>query len=206
MKTTSKILILGLVMVMGLCYTNQASAETASATGGAAQSGGAGAAVNLNFQIVIPAFIYFRVGTDGATIDQIQFAPTVAEVANATAGIAGTGGDLGGGTVTVSLVSNGGAVDITETNNGGLTGLANGAGNFISYAQINIATNNGNLPAPLLSNAASNSVSITPTAGNVTNRQAQWTYTYDNPATPPEAGTYGGAANGGQVTYTAAVP
>jgi hypothetical protein len=129
-------------------------------------------------------------------------------VAAGTAGIAATlaSGDMGNGIVTVSLISNAGGVDITETNSGA-TGLADGAGNFISYIQINTATNNGTLPAPALSNAASNSVSIAPTIGNVTNRQAQWTYTYDNPATPPAAGTYGGTvANGGRVTYTAAIP
>ncbi len=204
MKTTSKIFILGLVMVMALCYTNSANAESNFATGAAAQSGGAGAAVNLDFQIVIPAFIYFRVGSDLAAIDQIQFAPTADEVATA-ATTAGTGGDLGNGTVTVSLVSNAGGVRITETNSG-VTGLADGTGNFISYAQINTGTSDGNLPAPVLSNAASNIVNIAPTAGNVTDRQAVWTYTYDNPATPPEAGTYGGLANGGRVTYTAAIP
>lgn len=205
MKTTSKIFILGLVMVMALCYTNSANAESNFATGAAAQSGGAGAAVNLDFQIVIPAFIYFRVGSDLAVIDQIVFSPTPDQVANATAGIAGVGGDLGVGTVTVSLVSNAGGVRITETNSG-VTGLADGTGNFISYAQINTGTSDGNLPAPMLSNAASNIVNIAPTAGNVTDRQAVWTYTYDNPATPPAAGTYGGLANGGRVTYTAAIP
>ena len=129
-------------------------------------------------------------------------------MAAATAGIAGTGGNVGGGVVTVSLVSNAGAVDIAEANNSGGNGLGDGAGNFISYAQINTTTNDGNLPAPLLSDGGTNSVSIPVTAGNITNRQAQWTYTYDNPATPPEAGTYGtgGAATGGQVTYTAAIP
>lgn len=208
MKTTSKIFILGLVMVMALCYTNSANAESNFATGAAAQSGGAGAAVNLDFQIVIPAFIYFRVGSDLAAIDQIQFAPTADEVATA-ATTAGTGGDLGNGTVTVSIVSNAGlgaGVVVIETNNSGGNGLYDGVANYISYAQIITATNNGNLPAPILSNGASNSVNIAATAGAITNRQAQWTYTYNSPVTPPAAGTYGGLANGGRVTYTAATP
>ena len=208
MKTKARVILLGLVMAIAFCYATSVRAESNFATGAAAQSGGAGAAVNLDFQIVIPTFIYFRVGSSGAAIDQIQFTPTADEVANATAGIAGTGGDLGTGIVTVSLVSNAGGVDITESNNSAGAGLGDGAGNYISYAQINTATNDGNLPAPVLSDAGSNSVSIPVTAGNITNRQAQWTYTYDNPATPPEAGTYGtgGAATGGRVTYTAAIP
>jgi len=206
MKTKARVILLGLVMAIAFCYATSVRAETSFATGVAAQSGGTGAAVNLDFQIIIPEFIYFRVGSDLAVIDQILFSPTPAQVANAILGIAGTGGDLLGGTVTVSLVSNSGGVDITETNNSGGSGLGDGTGNFISYGQINTATTDGNLPAPALSNSNLNSVSITPTSGAITNRQAQWTYTYDNPATPPAAGTYGGSANGGQVTYTAAVP
>jgi len=208
MKTKARITLFGLVMVIALCYANFANAESNVATGAAAQSGGAGAAVNLDFQIVIPAFLYFRVGTIGS-VDTILFTPTADEVATA-ATTTGTGGDLGSGTVTVSVISNAGlgaGVDITETNNSGGLGLGDGGiVNYISYAQINTATNNGNLPAPQLSNGGSNSVNVPATAGAITNRQAQWTYTYNNPVTPPAAGTYGGAANGGQVTYTAATP
>jgi len=208
MKTKARIILLGLVIAIALCYANFANAESNSAIGAAAQSGGTGAAVNLDFQITIPAFIYFRVGSTAAVIDQIQFAPTADEVATA-ATTAGTGGDLGSGTVTVSIVSNAGlgaGVDITETNNSGGNGLYDGTANYISYSQINTISNNGNLPAPVLSDAGSNSVNIAATAGTITNRQAQWTYTYDNPVTPPAAGTYGGLANGGRVTYTAATP
>ncbi len=207
MKTKARITLFGLVMVIGLCYANLASAESNFATGGAAQSGGGGAAVNLDFQIVIPQFIFFRVGSAGATVDLIEFTPTADEVANATAGIAATAasGDLGSGTVTVSIVSNtttvANPVVITETNDTMSSGLSDGSGNWISYNQINTGTNNGLLPAPDLSNSNSNSVSIAPNFGDITNIQAQWTYTYDNPGTPPVAGTYAG-----QVTYTAAIP
>ena len=212
MKTKARIILLGLVMAVVFCYVTSVRAESNFVTGAAAGSGGTGAPVNLDFQIVIPAFIYFQVGTAGAGIDQILFSPTPAEVAGATLGIAGAGGDLGGGTVTVSLISNAGVigsgVNITETNNSGGNGLANadGTATYINYAQINTGTNNGNLPGPLLSNGGSNSVNIANTAGVITNEQAQWTYTYDNPATAPAAGTYGGNAFGGRVTYTAAVP
>ena len=207
MKTKARIILLGLVMAIALCYVTSVRAESSFVTGGAAQSGGTGAAVNLDFQITIPSFLYFRVGSIAAT-DQIQFAPTADEVATA-ATTTGTGGDLGSGTVTVSIVSNAGlgaGVDITETNSSGGSGLADGTGNFISYAEINTATNNGALPAPVLSDAGSNSVNIAATAGAITNRQAVWTYTYINPATIPAAGTYGGSSNGGRVTYTAATP
>ena len=205
MKTKAGIIVLGLVMAVAFCYGTSVRAETNFATGGAAGSGGTGAAVNLDFRITIPAFIFFQVGQSGAGIDQIDFAPTATDIATPGAITAGTGGDLGSGTVTVSLISNAGGVDIAETNNSGGNGLSDGT-NYISYAQISTATSDAGLSAPALTNTGVNSHSITPTAGNITNRTAQWTYTYVNPATPPLAGTYGGSANGGRVTYTVAVP
>jgi hypothetical protein len=207
MNPTAKVKIVGLVLALVLCYFSPASAESTVVTGAAAQSGGAGAAARLDFQITIPSFISFRVGSAGGAIDMITFNPTAADVAAGTAGTAGGGGDLGGGIVTVSLISNSGAVTITETNNSGGTGLGNGVGAFISYAQINTADSGaGGIAPPALSNAGGNTSAIATTVGNITVRNSQWTYTYDNPATPPDAGTYGGSANGGRVTYTAAIP
>ncbi len=209
MKPTAKVKMVGLVLALALCYFIPAtvSAETNVVTGVAAQSGGAGAAARLDFQITIPSFIVFRVGTAGGTIDTIQFNPSAADVAAGTAGIAGIGGDVGGGVVTVALISNGGGVTITETNNSGGNGLGNGGGAFISYGQINTADSGaGGIAPPALSDSNNNTSAIAPTAGSITNRTSTWTYTYDNPATPPVAGTYGGAANGGRVTYTAAIP
>jgi len=198
MKTTSKIFILGLVMVMALCYANSAVADTDSATGA-----GATASVDLDFQIVIPSFIYFRVGTATAgTVDVITFSPTGTDVSTPAAITAGTGGDVGGGAVNVDVISNGGIITIAEANNSSTNGLGDGAGNFISYAQINTA-DGGTITAPALSDAGGNNVTI-PAGINVLSDV--WTYTYTNPALPPVAGTYGTSANGGRVTYTAAIP
>lgn len=197
MKTTSKNFILGLVMVITLCYVNFASADSDFATGA-----GATASVDLDFQIVIPNFIYFRVGTAVAgTVDTITFTPTAAEVATGAI-TAGAGGDAGGGAVNVDVISNGGNITITEANNGGGNGLYDGIANYISYAQIN--TGSGAIPAPALSDAGGTTATIL--SAGVTNLSDVWTYTYTNPATPPVAGTYGTAANGGRVTYTAAIP
>jgi hypothetical protein len=199
MKTKARIILLGLVMVIALCYVNFANAESNSATGAAAVSGGAGAPVNLDFQIIIPEFIYFQVGSDLAVIDQIEFTPTADEVANATPGIAATAasGDLGSGSVTVSLVSNAGNITITERNDHPGLGLVSGSGN-ISYVQIN--TGDGAIPAPILSDAGGNTSPIV-SAGGITDLSDVWTYTYTNPGTPPLPDTYTG-----RVTYTAAIP
>ena len=193
-----KLLTLG--AVMGLAMIPAAHADQSVVTGAAASSGGAGAAADLNFRIRIPTFIVFRVGSVAST-DEILFAPTALEVADATADIAGTGGDAAASAVNVRLVSNGGAITITETNNGGGTGLNKGA-DSISYAQIDTTeTGGGGISPPTLSDAGGNTSTPAVTAGNVTARSTVWTYDYDNTATPPEPGDYTGT-----VTYTAAIP
>jgi hypothetical protein len=193
-KKTAKGKILILMLTLVLCCLGTAGAETGTATGNGALS----ASARLNFQITIPKFIIFTVGTAGAAIDTVQFDPTPTDVASATANLGATGGT---GNLAVSIISNGGQVTLQEANNGGGNGLSDGGTNYISYAQINTADSAGSITPPTLSDAGGNSQTVTPSAGVVTIRNDTWTYTYDNPATPPAPGTYTG-----QVTYTAAVP
>lgn len=190
MKTKARIILLGLVMVIAFCYVNFANAESNFATGAGPQSADA----SLDFQIVIPKFIYFRVGTAGiGSIDTINFNPTVDEIS--TGGI--TTGAPAGGAVAVSLVSNGGTITITTANDGSNNGLADGL-NYISYDQINTLAG-GTIPAPDLTNAGAVAAVVIPSA-DITVANDIWTYTYSNPGTPPVPGTYTG-----RVTYTAAI-
>lgn len=164
------------------------------------------APAHLDFSIVIPRFLTFRVGTAGATIDFITFTVPVASVGNSIA-VAGTGGDAGAGVVTVSVQGNGGQITITETNNSAGAGLTNGLGDAIPYSEIGTTSSDpSNLPAPTLSNGSSNTAQPVLTGARVTNRSGTWTYAYKN-TTVPGSGTYGGVnTNGGRVTYTAAMP
>ena len=192
--------LISAAIVASLAYTQGSFADTQIVTGAAALPGGAGASVNLDFQITIPAFLSFRVGS-AAIVDQIDFDPTVADVLAPTLGMAGTGGDLGAGTVTVEIRSNGstvgGSVQITEATTVA-TGLSNGTAT-IDWAQINTTdTGGGGIPAPVLSNASNNTSSVATTSAGVVDRTSVWTYTYDNPAVPPQSGVYTGTA-----TYTA---
>ena len=191
MKTKARIILLGLVMAIAFCYATSVRAESSFAIGSPAI-----ASVNLDFQIVIPRFIYFRVGTVGS-VDTINFAPTPTDVYTGTT-IGGTGGDaIFPGAVNVDVISNGGDITINTTNDGGGVGL-NGPG-ILSYSQIHTG-DTGNITAPdLTDGGAVAPVVITPAAG-VTNLSDIWTYTYENPATPPAAGTYTG-----QVTYAAGI-
>ncbi|MEJ2059764.1 MAG: hypothetical protein P8Y64_04680 [Gammaproteobacteria bacterium] len=191
---TMKTIILSAALAMAT-VPGIAAAQSTSATGGGALN----ASAKLDFQVVVPAFLYFRVGTAGATIDQIGFNVPGANVGDGTA-VAGTGGDAGGGAVNVVLRSNAGQVTITPTNNSA-SGLSDGAGNNISWSDITATSSDSNLPTPTLSNAGGTAVQPTLNgASSVTTRTATWTYSYANNSVVP-AGTYTG-----QVTYTAATP
>jgi len=203
---TNKLLKAALAISFGasLAAAIPAHAESVTVTGAGALS----APARLDFSIVIPRFLSFRVGTAGATIDQITFTVPGANVGDSTP-IAGTGGDAGGGSAAnVSVLGNGGQITITEANNGGGTGLAHAtlAGTSISYSQITTTSSDTvNLQRPVLSDAGGNTSTPVLNSGNVTNRSAVWTYAYAN-STIPSAGTYGTSAKGGRVTYTAAMP
>jgi hypothetical protein len=163
----------------------------------------------LNFTVNYPAFLRFRVGTAGATVNLITFTVPAAQVGNSVA-ISGTGGDAGGGTaVNVEVAGNNGQVTITPTNSSGGLGLGTptAADGRISYAEISTTTSVAQLPAPVLTNAGGAPVQPTLNSPLVTQRTAVWTYSYLN-QTIPSAGTYGGAtaARGGRVTYTATMP
>ncbi len=169
------------------------------------------APTRLDFRIIIPGFLRFRVGTNvPGTIDQITFdlTATPGNVGNSTA-VAGTGGDAGGGTAAnVTVQGNDGQITITESNNSGGNGLCTGtaADGFIAYSEIATTPSDPvNLPAPLLSNAGGGTSLPVLNAGKVTNRSGTWSYGYAN-TTTPSAGTYGTQANGGRVTYTASMP
>jgi len=197
MKHLTKTMVIILTMVMSMCWTSGVMAETSTVSVSVPPGGALNADARLNFRINIPKFIIFTVGTAGSTVDEVVFDPAVADVAVGNPGTAATTN----GTVTVSLISNGGMVAIAEANDGGGSGLSDGGINNISYSQIITDDTGSPIPAPTLSDAGGNSENVTPTINGITVETGQWTYTYDNPATPPAPGTYTG-----QVTYTASVP
>jgi hypothetical protein len=90
-----------------------ANAESSFQTGAGALSSSA----RVDFQITIPRFLALRVGTAGAPIDLVSFTVPAANVGNATP-VAGTGGDLGAGSVTASVLGNGGNVTLQATTAG----------------------------------------------------------------------------------------
>ena len=195
MKTRTTVMVLGLVMAMVFCYAGTVGADSSVATGAAAGIGGAGASADLYFQIAIPSFIYFKVGSVSG-VDTVDFQPTPNDVATGAATSA-----TSGGTVDVVLLSNAGQITIDEANNGGGNGLSDGGTNYISWSQIVATSSVPGLDPPQLSDIGVNTSIIATTSGNITDKNTQWTYVYNNPATPPVSGIYTGTA-----TYTAAIP
>ena len=205
MKTS--IVLKSLLGTAALTLPLMASAASTFTSGG----GTLNATATVNFTVVIPQFLYLRVGTGSsystgalttvAGTDLITFSPAVGAVGNGTA-VAGVGGDIPGGTETAAIIGNGGNVTLVAASTGP---LSDGLGDSISFTQI-ITTATGNaeptlLAAPPLSDTSSSET--VPATNKIVKADAKWTFSYLNTVTPA-AGTYGGSgANNGIVTYTA---
>lgn len=167
------------------------------------------ATARLDFQVIIPRVLMLQVGAAGAGIDQINFDMTATPAIVGDASLVnGTGGNLTGGVVDAKVLGNNGTVTLVATATGPLKTTA---GDTISYSEITTTATTGTvatptiLAAPVLTDAASAAVTLTPVAG-VVKQNAKWTFKYKNTNVVP-AGTYGGTvANNGRVTYTASMP
>lgn len=179
---------------------------------------GLGVEVALKHRVIIPAILYFRVGSSAVgTVDRVEF--DVAAGAGLATGNNATAASINiplgtsmpmnataNGNLTVDVRSNAGTVNISYSvsNASGLTGSNGG---YIPYEQIETIASNSALPAPVLSNAGAapgspGSVDINGTlyGGRVVDIQGNWRYRYRNELVPL-AGVYDG-----RVTYTASVP
>ncbi len=190
-------------------------AESSYVTGAGATS----ATAKLDFQIVVPKALYLRIGTgtDNAantTVDMLTFTVPGANIGDGTV-IAGTGGDLTSGAVTVRAYGNGGN---PITLNSSVTGpLSNGAGDTIPWSQITVTPaalatattgyTNAAITHPAFSATSGAGTATTLTVGSAKTARVEgkWTFAYANAAIVP-AGTYGTSTNGGRVTYTITQP
>ena len=170
------------------------------------------ASANLDFSVTIPKFVYVRIGTGSSmatttTVDHLVYTVPASNVGDGTA-IAGTGGDLTGGQVTARVIGNNGTIAFSSTT---LGAISNGAGDTISWSQMDVAvasnTTTTALGHPALADGSTTSINLSPTSGTkVTNLDAKWTFSYRN-QNIVAAGTYGGVnANNGRVTYAVSMP
>lgn len=185
-----------------------AHAESKFVTGSTSLS----ASANLDFTVTIPKFVYVRIGTgtnmaNNTSVDNLVYTVPAANVGDGTA-IAGTGGDLTAGQVTARVIGNNGTIAFSSTT---LGAMSNGAGDTISWGQMNVAvatnTSATALSHPALVDGSTTSINLAPTSGTkVTNLDAKWTFTYKN-QNVVAAGTYGGVnTNNGRVTYAVSMP
>lgn len=157
-------------------------------------------AANLDFRVIIPTFLRFRIGNPvGITL--VEFDMTGSE------DLVGDGSNVArtnGGAVPVQLVFNGGTTASVQAN--APAGLTNGGAGNIPYSEILSSSDNLNLDAPILVNGLGVAVPVLGGGSGILNQSANWTFQYSNTNVVP-GGTYGGAGvNGGRVVYTATAP
>ena len=175
---------------LGLIAMTPALAESQFTTGNAANLT---ASARLDFQINVPRFISFQVGSAGSVVDEVVFNVAAANVGNSAAVSPTTGSP-----VAVSLRGNGGPINITADTTG--TSLTNASADVIPFTQITTTAVGGIAAPTLVQNGVSAAVAVPVTAGRVTDRTATWSYTYANTA------VVGAGQYDGQVRYTATMP
>ena len=186
MKTVRSIRGLALtgVAALGLIAMTPALADSDFQTGNGALT----ASADLQFRVIVPKFIDFRVGSAGNTVDNVDFTVNVNDIGSGT----DVARDGGGNPIAVTLKSNAGNITLGAT---GPANLSNGT-DSIAWTEIKGVSSAGALlPVP----AVGGSATLTASAG-VIDRTANWTFAYDN-TNLVGAGTYTGT-----VTYTASAP
>ncbi|WP_241027101.1 hypothetical protein [Variovorax sp. RKNM96] len=172
---------------------------------------------SLDFTIAIQKFIFFRIGngdfpTPGGTTSTVSFTLTPSIPGGPTTPAAGnnTAVNWSGAAPGFTVTPNGNVLPVEVRSNAGqvilrataTAPLANGA-NTIPLSEITILSSNVNLPAPAIPNTGTGiGVTVIGTSFNnlVTQRNADWTFSYLNSASRT-AGTYSGT-----VTFTASTP
>ena len=210
------------VAVAALAFSGAAFAESNVNT---SSPGPTNATARLDFSIVIPRVLFLQVGTgtnlaNNTAIDLLTFTVPAASLGN-TVAVAGTGGNLTGGAVTVKVFGNNGDITLSASTVGALN---NGVvTDTIPWSEIAVAaTAPGAASAGYIATAIPHpaiplsgaGVANTITATNkVVRQEGIWTYSYKN-TIAYAAGTYGGAGaaspgaglNNGRIVYTATLP
>lgn len=191
-----KQLVTAVFLCMCSCLLYGVQAETGSVTGG--PDGNMTSSARLKLRVIIPRFLQFQVGSPGTSVDTISFQPVADAVGNGVA-VSGTGGDASSGSGASVLVrSNAGQITIVADNDGGNGGL--GSSGAISLSEITAQSDSSDLQTPQLSDSGATTTTATPTGGDVTDRRATWSYSYNN-SRAVEPGSYDA-----EIVYTAVSP
>lgn len=198
-----------------LCAATAGAAVQAESNFVVTATGAFTATARLDFNVNIPRLLYLQVGSgsnfsNNASIDLIDFAVPVAVLGDGSP-VAGTGGDLGAGSVSVRVLGNGGNIALKSSTTGPLS--TGPGGTSIAWNQIGVAVGAHPTPTVGFTNTGiahpafdSASGTILTASNGLVQQEGKWTYSYLNQALVA-AGTYGGAGvNNGRVTYTASMP
>lgn len=204
-------------LIAGALGAGMTASQAASSTAGPSATVPLSTGVNLDFTIAIDKFIFFRIGngawpTPGGTPSTVSFVLTPSIPPVPTTPVAGNNRSVNwnGAAPAFSVTPSGNALPVEVRSNAGqvtlrataTTPLASGA-STIPLSEITIASSDANLPAPQIPNTGTGTavnVAGTAFANLVTQRTANWTFSYANLASRT-AGTYTG-----QVTFTASSP
>jgi hypothetical protein len=191
-------LILKSALALALATPLLASAESQLVIGAGS------ATARLDFRVVVPRVLFLGVGAGAATLANNGTIDTVTFDYSANPAALGTGaaaGNVTGNVVPVRVLGNNGQITLAASTTGALT---NGTADTIPWSQITSVSSLAALPSPAIPltgpGVASN---VTLSSGKVTDRSANWTFSYTNSAVVAP-GTYG--TTNGRVTYTAAMP
>ena len=163
------------------------------------------ATARLDFRVVVPRVLFLGVGTgagalaENTTIDTVTFDYSTNPAALGTGAAAGA---VTGNVVPVRVLGNNGQITLAASTTGALT---NGTADTIPWSQITSVSSLPALPSPAIPLTGAGATSnVTLSSGTkVTDRSANWTFSYANTAVVAP-GTYG--TTNGRVTYTAAMP
>lgn len=205
--------LVSLALAASLLSISYAQADFQAASGNSSQTVSAA----LDFRINMGKFLFLRIGTGAYptasnTIDTVALTgrysiPPNPAIINSNgnnqatnwSGTAPIFSITSPVTLPVEVRSNAGPVSLRASI---ASPLSNGT-DTLPFSGLIISSNNANLPAPSVPDTGSGpSVTVTPGsfAGLVTQRSAQWTFTY-NTALPVSAGSYQG-----QLLFTASAP
>ncbi len=200
-----KALLLKTTLALALATPLLASAESQLVSTG-------NAVANLDFRVIIPRVLFLGVGAGATTVPAVTNTSvnlvTFDYTTNPGAVGAGAGSPaavITGAVVPVRVVGNNGQIVLTAATAGA---LSNGTGDSIPWTQITATTSLPALPSPAIPASGTGAGSnVTLSSGTkITDRSADWTFSYANAAVVP-AGTYGAiVANNSRVTYTATMP
>lgn len=189
-----------LSFAMGAAFALQGLSNNAlaEATGNIANAvpGTTAATARVDFSVVVPKFLSLRVGSTAGTIDSISFTETAAQVGT-NASVAGVGGDLTAGQVTVQAQGNslGGAASLTyrTTTAAGaaLAALSDGT-NTMPWTTIKVASTGAITHPAALADGSASAVTVAALATGVFNSSGTWTYSWQDGNTVYAASTYAG--------------